>query len=358
MAKKLFTTYRAPVDSYPLGEQNIGLLKPGRYSGYDLMITRGALDISIKHSGTVRKTGKDNNYAPLYGAILFGSGIILHDEDNINLVVDSNSGNANVRTDFVIVENTYQEISGGTPPIYSIIKGPSDGTLPILPNPSKQILIGRIYIEGNGYLFTNLTYVPERAPLPGDITYQSIIQIVTQSINIPNASTTQRGIVQQSTQDEVNTGTEDTKYITPKGLHNKKADQNSEGIIRVAKDSEIIAGDATNLAINAKQFRGKDRKVSLDTSYTLKNEDVGKIFLGMGSSTIDIYIPNNLDFNSNLWWGFISVNCNIRISDSGGGVTLLKPAGKLAETKGLNCTMLLESLGSNKYVVAGTLKAQ
>ena len=354
MAKKLFTTYRAPVDSFPVGEQNVGLLKPGRYNGFDSMITRGALDISLTHKGVVKKTKKDNTYAQNYGVILFGSGLILHDEDEIQLRVDSNSGNGNVRVDYVIVENTYQEITGGAPPIYSIIKGPSNGTEPMLSNPAKQILIGKIYIAANGYLFTELTYVPERVPLIGDMTYDMLITIINNAVNVPNADTTRRGIVQQSTQVEVNEGTNNDKYVTPQGLHSKKASTAAEGIAQFASDTEMTEGTAANRMISAKQFRGNDRKKPLTSSYTLKASDVGTVFIGMGTNIIDVYIPAGLP--ANIWWGFISVTCNIRINSSGGGVSVIVAPNKTAETKALNSSILVESVSQNTYVVLGSLK--
>ena len=354
MAKKLFTTYRAPVDSFPVGEQNVGLLKPGRYNGFDTMITRGALDISIVHNSVIKKTQKDNTYSPNYGAILFGSGLILHDEDEIPLKVDSNSGNGNQRIDYVVVENTYQEISGGTPPIYSIIKGPSNGTEPTLSNPAKQVLIGKIYIIANGYLYTDLTYVPERVPLIGDMTYNMLTAIINNAVSVPNADTTRRGIVQQSTQVEVNEGTNNDKYVTPQGLHSKKASTVAEGIAQFASDTEMVEGNAANRMISAKQFRGNDRKKPLTSSYTLKASDVGTVFIGMATSTIEIYIPAGLP--ENIWWGFISVTCNIKINSSGGGVSVIAAPNKVAETKSLNSSILVESVSQNTYVVLGSLK--
>ena len=36
MAQTRFTTWKAAVDSFPLGQQNIGFLRPGRYNGFGL----------------------------------------------------------------------------------------------------------------------------------------------------------------------------------------------------------------------------------------------------------------------------------------------------------------------------------
>lgn len=356
MAKKLFTTFKAAVDSFPQGEQNVGLLKPGRYSGFDNIITRGALDISITHSGLIKKTGKDNNYAPNFGALMFGTGLILHDDDHIELTIASNSGNASPRVDYIIAENTYQEVQGGTPIIYSVIQGPAGGGEPTLPNPQKQVLIGRIIIAANGYLFTNLTYEPSRTPLPGDLTYAALTTIINQVVNIPVADTTKKGISERATQVEVNDGADDERYITPKGLHNKKATQTTEGIVRMATDVEVINGDEENVAVSAKQFRGKGNKVSLSSNYVLTKNDNGKIFVGNGSTQIVVTVPIGL--GTNFHAGFIWGSSSIKLV-AGSGVALKVFAGKLMEIKDQSTPILLEAdTSENSYFVMGNLKSQ
>lgn len=351
---KTFTNFRDPVDSFPLGEKYIGILKPGRYSGLDSMITRGALDISIKNTNKVRKTGPDNNYAPRHGALIFGTGIIYHREDDVQLKVNSNSGNGNIRIDYVIAENTYQEIAGGTPVIFSIIEGPPDGTKPVLSNPAKQIHIGTIKIAGNGYIFTDLTYVPAMAPMIGDLTFEEITTIINNSFNIPDATVEVKGISRIATQEEVNEGANDKALVTSKSLHSKKATQTTEGISRMATDSEILDGTAQNLNVSAKQFRGKDRKVDLNANYTLKASDVGVVFINKGAGMIDISVPPGL--GDNVFFGFIAMNGNIKVKTISGSVTISAQANKLLQTNGLNTGMLLESVGTDSYILMGNLK--
>lgn len=353
MAKKTFTNFRASVDSFPLGEKHIGIFKPGRYNGFDKMITRGALDITINHSGKVRKTKTNNTYANAHGVLLFGTGTIFHSDEDVQLQVQSNTGNPNIRIDYVIAENSYQEIAGGTPVIFSIITGPADGTLPVLSNPAKQVHIGVITLNANGYLYTDLVYKPVLAPILGDVTYNEFVTMINEYVDIPDADGNTKGIVQTATQAEVEAGSEAIKYVTPKGLHNKKATKTKEGIIRVATRSEIITGDAENLAVSAKDIRGKDNKESLDLSYTITANDLGKIFLGNGLATITITVPTGLP--ENFWFGCIAVGSNIKII--GSGTTIKVQSGKVAETKSLNSSILVESVSANDYVVLGNLKS-
>jgi hypothetical protein len=143
--QKVFTSWRAATESFPLGEQQVGLLKPGRYSGYDLLTSNGGgLGVYINHSTRVLKTKTDNTFAPTFGAIMMPTGIIIHDDSELSFVLASNFGNSNERIDYLICENIYQEVEGGTPGIYSIIQGPNNGNEPNLTNPEKQVLIGKI----------------------------------------------------------------------------------------------------------------------------------------------------------------------------------------------------------------------
>lgn len=356
MAKKFFTNFKAAVDSFPLGEQKTGFMKPGRYNGYDTMSTNGALNIIITHSGLLKKTGKDNNFLPNFGALMFPTGQILHDEDQIPLVIDGNSGNNNVRTDLIIVEHTYQEVSGGTPVSYSVIKGPNNGTVPTLTNPQKQVLIGKVTITPNGYLFTDITYIPELSPLPGDITYNVLTQYINQVVNIPIADESTLGISRRAGLSEVIVGLNDTAHVTPLKLHNKIASTTERGLVQRATDTEVLNGDEDTKYVTSKQLRGKGLKVALTGNYTLNANDHGKIFINNSGNLISITVPTGL--GTNVHFGFIAGLNNISIVGNS-GVVIRLPSNKLAETKGLNTAILLESNSvANEYFLLGSLKTQ
>lgn len=71
----------------------------------------------------------------------------------------------------------------------------------------------------------------------------------TTTFNIVAPTTTQRGTARLATQNEVDSGTDNTTIVTPLTLHSKKATNASEGIIQVATNAEVVAGVLGNKAV-------------------------------------------------------------------------------------------------------------
>lgn len=364
MAQKLFTTFRAAVESFPLGEQNIGLLKPGRYNGYDVMNSLGGLSIEIAHSGFIPKTLKTGTPDNLFGALLMPTGIIIHDTDKPNLSVAHNSGNPNKRTDFVICEHEYQAVQGGTPANYSIVQGPNDGSLPILPNPEKQVLIGRIEIKANGYQYNDLTYYVEKTPLPGDLTYDTLTQIINESVNISDASTSEKGIAMLATPAETQAGNNTSKIVTPGTLSTLTATENRRGLAEIATQAEVLAGNDTERYITPKTFKDNIvalgmKKELLTADKTLTAEDNGKVFVtqtGTGGIVTQIIITVPAGLPNDFHVGVICGTRSAKFVPSSS--QLLYEDNKLPEIKAASTAMLLESYGNNNnvYFVIGNLK--
>lgn len=177
MNSKVFTQFRDPVNSYPLGEMNLGVFRPGRYSGFDTM-TGSSLSIKITHSGRIKKSSPTVGGViteTIFGTLIMPSGCTVQTEvtgpgDGHDFVIDSNTGNANPRYDLVVCEHEYFQIEGGSLPIFFIQKGANDGLVPALAQPKKQVIIGMIKSEPNGNSFGQLTYIKGEIPLVGDNT--------------------------------------------------------------------------------------------------------------------------------------------------------------------------------------------
>lgn len=361
MAQKLFTTFRAAVESFPLGEQNVGLLKPGRYNGFDVMTSLGGLDIEIYHLGLVPKTDKTGTPDNNFGAILMPTGIIIHDSDKPKLTVNHNSGNTNERVDFVICEHEYQPVQGGTPATYSIVQGPNDGTLPTLPNPEKQILIGRLRIKPNGYQFSDLTYEVERAPLPGDLSYTQLTQIINQSITVPDATTTVKGVAALATPVEVLAGNNNDKIVTPATLAGLTSTENRRGLSEIATNAEVLAGTDDERYVTPKKLKDNLtalnlKKELITADKTLTADDNGKVLISSGTGNqLTVIVPVGLpnDFHVGMIWNTRSIKVQW-----GPGVSVHHQANKLPEPSSQFTAMLLESGNDGiNYFLVGNLKS-
>lgn len=181
MTTKVFTNFRAPVNSYPLGEMNLGLMRPGRYSGFDVM-TGASLSIKIGHSGIIKKSSPSVSGTiseTIFGALFMPNGCTIQNEtepgEGVDFIIDNNTGNANPRHDLLVCEHEYVQVEGGIVPVYLVQKGANDGSTPALAIPKKQVIIGIITIAPNGNSFGALTYVKSPVPIPGDNTNQEFI---------------------------------------------------------------------------------------------------------------------------------------------------------------------------------------
>lgn len=75
------------------------------------------------------------------------------------------------------------------------------------------------------------------------------------SLNIQQATDTQRGTARIATQDEIDRGVDDTTFVTPKRLQLKKATETTEGSIRFATAAEVTTGTADMLAVSPKNLK-------------------------------------------------------------------------------------------------------
>lgn len=108
-------------------------------------------------------------------------------------------------------------------------------------------------------------------------------------LTILNSSENQRGTTSLATQNETNAGDDDTKIVTPKKLHAKKATEEAEGIIRISNQGETSSGDMVNVAVSPRNLKYviQDEK-SWEASTTIR----GPVKISENSIT---FIGNNVD---------------------------------------------------------------
>jgi len=188
--QKRFTNYKASIESFPLGEQNVGIFKPGRFNGFDIMTTQDNISLIFTHSGKIVKTDSDGDGTQVFGVLLTPTGTIVHEDGPITLTPPANTrppqGEEQFRTFILVCEHKYQAVKGGVPATYFLVANPASGKLPIaLPDSKSQVILGVVTKDYNTNI---LTYTKSLVPILGDQTPEDIYNVIKPFIEIPAAT--------------------------------------------------------------------------------------------------------------------------------------------------------------------------
>lgn len=172
MAQSRYNSYGRALVSFDEDRRTIGLAIPGVYCGWDTLALTGANGISLGHTKTGVKATKSTNASqdgPL-GLVVSNHGVEIYEDDVIPLSIDYNAANAFVRVDWIIASHFYVASVGGSPAVYSVVKGPNGvnyGEPASLPDPNTQVLIGKIYIPASATSLSGLAWVRQQNPKLG-----------------------------------------------------------------------------------------------------------------------------------------------------------------------------------------------
>lgn len=141
--------YRADDSTFELNQRLLGIIEPGVYRGFDWQQQAG-LSFIMSHvtTGIQYYDGNELLNDPT-GVLISKQGVTIKETASISLSIDV--GNVFPRWDAIVMEHYYSEVTGGVPAIYLVIKGtPSSSPVkPSLTNPSRQILIGYLYVPAS-----------------------------------------------------------------------------------------------------------------------------------------------------------------------------------------------------------------
>lgn len=188
--QKRFTNYKASVESFPLGEEKIGLFKPGRYNGFDVMTTNDNITLNISHAGIITKSDPLGNAINVYGALITPTGLVIHQEGDIQVNLPPTSpptdDQPKKRKYILVCEHNYQAVKGGVPASYFIIANPEFGDgIPELGDKTTQVILG---IITRNYDTNELTYEKKQAPLLADRTPLELYNLIKEFIQIPQGT--------------------------------------------------------------------------------------------------------------------------------------------------------------------------
>lgn len=166
MAQKQFTTYQVDITSFELREAILGIVRPGRYSGYDTIVADGTPDgtiyLKLQHSSEgVKKLPKGSStLSNPIGVVVTTQGSIIHEDQEIDIDIPDNSGGANYRWYVIYLEHDYVEVQGANNATYGVIVGTSGSGIPALTEDYHRVPIGYIRVEAGGTSISNLDYFP------------------------------------------------------------------------------------------------------------------------------------------------------------------------------------------------------
>lgn len=165
MPQKQYTNYRADILSFELRDALVGVLKPGRYIGYDTIAygtpSSGNINITLSHDNGINKY--DQQIPPVLeaqrGVAVSTQGVIIAEDQDVDLTLTFRShvsGGIHV----IYMRHTYIDTAGGDPAIYGIVSANRAGGQPALPNPTRDVIIGVIMELSYGTESSDLTYHP------------------------------------------------------------------------------------------------------------------------------------------------------------------------------------------------------
>lgn len=295
MAQKRFTTYKASVESFPLGEANVGILKPGRYNGFDSMSTSDNISVTISHTGLVPKTDT-NNAQVVFGALFMPTGIVIHEDESVILNMPSTSspgaGDPTTRNFLVVCEHNYQQVKGGVEANYLIIANPTFGTgVPSLTNPATQVAIGVITKD---YSAGTLSYAKKVNPIAGDMTDLELYKLIEKyipKVELPDFD--------KIVQDYI-LANQPRTIITPTfDLADDSSIPNWTTVTKVNTVGQQPGHDLESHIVTVKQTRLGSGNAALDVD--IKNDGASSSWEWGNAEIIGLHFLNNQDTGQPLW---------------------------------------------------------
>lgn len=168
MAQKRGIEYNVALTSFQVDELDQGLLPAGRYYGYDTMTNAGGVGVNISLNHTNGFLGAKHSPAAFDSTpsayVVTPQGVrILTDEILQSINIPDMQTVDERRTDLIVMNHEYVNVAGGQTATISLIQGtPQQGNAkttiyaddPALPNPVKQIIIGRIRVRSTAVALT------------------------------------------------------------------------------------------------------------------------------------------------------------------------------------------------------------
>ena len=180
MAQKQFTTFQADILSFELREAMLGIVRPGRVSGYDQIAADGTpslgliyLKVSHSAAGVQKLLNGQSALEDPIGVAITTQGTIIHEDQEIDIDIPWNVGSVYDRWYIVYMEHDYTDAApGANNATYGFIAATFDDSSPNIPaltEPYHRVIVGYIRADPFANDINDLEYWPaESLSIYGD----------------------------------------------------------------------------------------------------------------------------------------------------------------------------------------------
>jgi hypothetical protein len=171
MSQRRFWNYKDDDLTWDLNRWRLGMDKEGLYVGFDAVLG-ATMNLTLNHAATGH-AGIAQNLAvePKAGMVVSTQGAVVRDDTVLSFPINP-TGAGEYRVDVVYMEHEYVPTIGGTFATYGVVQGTASIgifgiTLPALPSPKKQVIIGYLILPPNTIALNqlNVKYIRKLADL-------------------------------------------------------------------------------------------------------------------------------------------------------------------------------------------------
>jgi hypothetical protein len=186
MTQTRYHSYLRPLDSFHENSRISGIAAKGVICGFDTYLpSPSSRNFSISHLASgIKKGTKDNlTLSDPQGCVISPHGVVVYEDEAIQLTLSDNSTNSNRRVYLVIMEHQWVSSENGSPATYSLVVGPSNGSIPVIPNPERQVLIATIEQPANSTNASEAVYYRANPKLMGG---NEVFSYLNDGVNLPS----------------------------------------------------------------------------------------------------------------------------------------------------------------------------
>jgi len=167
MPQERFWNYKDNDSTFRLNSRELGMLENGLYRGFDAVLV-GGLSLELEQSTTgVTKTLLDPLTTSTVGVWYTKQGGVITETDSQFLAINANAS-GNDRIDLIVGQHEYVATIGGAAALYAVIQGTpaASPTVPSLTIPTKQVILGQLYVPDGTTSLTDAGVVYTKAVIP------------------------------------------------------------------------------------------------------------------------------------------------------------------------------------------------